>query len=194
MKMKTEDILKKVKELDYYYEIRDFILSLDLTANQFEVLSENAKGAVKWIIAKHPDLPNDLKYKFAEDDDGDIKWKIAEHPDLPDDLIYKLAEDDYIWVRGAIGSRSDLHKDLIIRFSCDSDWDISTAGFIKLKKLNNLKSEDLEKAYDLIRTSKLIGRENFEEIFDHIVSNFPELSEAAKLFKSIILKGKRDMK
>ncbi len=149
-------------------ESRDFIDYVDLTKEQIEILSENEDSFVRGEIAFHPDLPKDLMYKMAEDKDVIIRRGIAEHSDLPEDLI--------------------------IRFSCDSDWDTHLNGFIKLEKLNNLKSEDLEKTYDLIRVSKYIGRKYFEKTFDYIISNFPELSEAAKLFKSIILKGKRDMK
>jgi hypothetical protein len=169
-KMKTEDILKKIEELEEFYEIRDFIHSLDLTKEQFEILAENEDRGVRQAIAEHSDLPNALVYKLAED------------------------KDQHNSVRRAIAFLSDLPDDLIIRLSCDSDCvNISIKGFEKLKNLSNLKSEDLEKAYDLIRTSKIIGRENFEKTFDYIISNFPELSEAAKLFKSIILKGKKDL-
>jgi hypothetical protein len=141
-KMKTEEILKKLKELEDY-EIRNFIHSLDLTKEQFEIL--------------------------AEDEDPWVREQIAERPDLPDDLT--------------------------IRSCCDSAyWGTSYECYKILEKLSNLKSEDLENAYDLIRTSKYISRKDFKYIFNYIISNFPELSEAAKLFKSILLKGKKDLK
>jgi hypothetical protein len=164
MKMKTKDILKKLEELKELglAGIRDFILSLDLTNEQFKILSEEKSWIVVWSITRRPDLPEDLMYKMAEDDDGDIRCDIASCPDLPNDLI--------------------------IRLSCDFSWGTS------FEKLSTLKSEDLENAYDLIRTSKFRGREEFEETFNYLISNFPELSEAAKLFKSIILKGKKDLK
>jgi hypothetical protein len=217
MKMKTEDILKEVKELELYHEIRNLILPLDLTNEQFEILSEEKNWKVKWGITERPDLPKDLMYKLAADDDDLIRDAISKRLDLPEDLMYKLAEDkeeriryklagnpkltdvlmykmaeDYnTRVRWTIAEHPDLPKGLIIRLSCDY-WNITSNE--SFKKLNNLKSEDLENAYDLIRTSKLIRRINFEKTFNYIISTLPELSEAAKLFKSIILKGKRDMK
>jgi hypothetical protein len=219
-KMETEDILNKIEELKNYFEIRDFINSLDLTSEQYEVLFKNEKHLVKWEIAHHPDLPKKLVYKFAEDEDyhiregivwhpdlpedlkyklaeaeeDHVKWLIAQHPALPEDLIYKLGTDEEKYVRWGIARYSDLPKDLIIKLSCDIDRLASSRGFEKLRKLKNLKSEDLEKAYDLIRTSKHIDKEEFEKTFNYIISNFPELYEASKLFKSIILKGKKDLK
>jgi hypothetical protein len=199
MKIKTEEILKKLKELKElksYEEIEDFILPLDLTSEQFEILSEDEDYDVRCVIAQRPDLPEDLKYKLSEDKDDSVRWAIAEHPDLPEDLMYKLAENDYIWVRRAIAKRPDLPNGLIIRSSCDSDYEWATQeeGFKKLENLNTLKSEDLENAYALIRTSKYISRRKFEKTFNYIIFNFPELSEAAKLLKSVILKGKKDLK
>ncbi len=167
MKMKTEDILEKIKELKWYV-IDDFITPLDLTPEQFKVLFKN--------------------------EDWYVREAIAERSALPEDLIYKMAEDEDYKVRWGISLRSDLPEDLIIRLSCDY-WEFTRQKcFEKLKKLNNLKSEDLENAYDFIRTSKYISRKDFKYIFNYIISNFPELSEAAKLFKNIILKGKRDLK
>ncbi len=166
--MKTEDILKELKELDDYFETGEFIHSLDLTKEQFEILAENEDREVRLAVALHPDLPEDLKYKMAEDEREGVRWRIALGTDLPEDLI--------------------------IRLSCDSYWDAQKEGFEELKELNTLKSEDLENAYDIIRTSKDISRKYFEETFNYIISKFPKLSEAAKLFKSIILKGKGDLK
>jgi hypothetical protein len=197
MKMKTEDILKKVKELKTWGEIEDFILSLDLTKEQFEILAENEDNEIKWAIANRSDLPEDLKYKLAEAEDWRVTCAIAERPDLPEDLMYKMAKDERGSVRLARARRTDLpYEDLIIRLSCDyyGGDGIHYRGFKKLENLNTLKSEDLENAYDLIRASKYIGRKHCEKTFDYIISNFPELSEAAKLFKSIILKGKKDLK
>ncbi len=178
--------------------MKELLNSLDLTNEQIEVLAENEDREVKCLIAEHPDLPKDLMYKLAEDKDDIVRWRIAQHPDLPEGLMYKLAEDEDYDVRWRIARLPYLYKDLIIRFSCDSDKrNTSRYGYLELKKLeklNTLKSEDLEKAYDLIRTSKYIGREEFEETFNYIISNFPELSEAAKWFKNIILIGKRDLK
>jgi hypothetical protein len=192
--MNTEDILKKVKELEYYEEIIDFILSLDLTNEQIEVLAEDEDEDVRWAIAKHPDLPEDLKYKLGDDDHESVRMAIAERPDLPKDLIYKLTEDESKVVRRNIALRPDLPKDLIIKLSCDPHRYPSYEGFEKLENLNTLKSEDLENAYDLIRTSKQIHRIGFEDTFNYIISTFPELSEIAKMFKNIILNGKKDLK
>ncbi len=223
MKMKTEDILEKLEGLKYL-EIEDFILSLDLTKEQFQILSKNEDMWVRWAIAEHPDLPKYLMYKWVEDEDAGARWsvrwriverpdlpkdlmykwvededesvrqRIAEHPNLPEDLMYKMSEDENGRVRRTIAQRPDLSEDLIIRVSCGSSWGTSTEGFKKLEELNNLKSVYLENAYDLIRTSKYIGRKEFEKTFNYIISNFPELSEAAKWFKNIILIGKRDLK
>jgi hypothetical protein len=194
-KMKTEDILKKIEELEDWDEIRDFILSLELTKEQFEVLSENEAEWVRWGIANHPNLPKDLMYKLAEDEYDLVKQKIAYHPDLPEYLVYKMTEDKDEDVRRAISEHPYLPDDLIIRLCCDY-WNITSRdGFDeKLEKPKNLKAEDLENAYDLIRTSKYISRKEFERTFNYIISNFPDLAEAAKLFKSIILKGKKDLK
>jgi hypothetical protein len=195
-KMKTEDILKKLKELRYY-EIEYFIHSLDLTNEQFEILAEDENGGVRMVIAQHPDLPKGLMYKFAEDgNDLIVREVIAQHPYLPEDLIYKIAEDENKWIRRSIAVRADLpkNKDLIIILSCDSEELTYGKAIKKLKKINNLKSEDLENAYALIRTSKYIGREEFEKTFNYIISNFPKLTELANFFKSIILKGKGDLK
>jgi hypothetical protein len=194
MKMKFEEIVKKLKELKWHYDIEDFISSLNLTSEQLEILSENEYYWVRCAIARHPDLPKYLIYKLAEDEYIDVGWEIAQRPDLPEDLMYKLGDNESWMVRLIITERIDLPDDLIIRLSCDFGWlSVSTSGFENLEKLKNLKSEDLENAYDLIRTSKYIGRKQFEEIFDYIISNFPDLSEAAKLFKSIILKGKKNL-
>jgi hypothetical protein len=220
MKMKTEDILKELKELETWNEHVSFIHSLDLTNEQFQILSKKEDYKVRWGIAEYsdlpedlmykladdkddiirmgiaqrPDLPEDLKYKLAEDDADGVRGEIAKHTDLPDALKYKLAEDEAAMVRCQIADRPDLPEDLIIRLSCDySHWTTSYVSFKKIEKLNTLKSEDLENAYDLIRTSKDIGRKQFEKTFNYIISNFPELSEAAKLFKSIILKGRNDL-
>jgi hypothetical protein len=193
MKMKTEDILKKLEELEYY-EIKDFIHSLELTNEQFEILSEKEDKWIKFDVARHPDLPESSMYKLADTGYAIVRWSIADRLDLPKDLMYKLTEDEEGDVRWSTAERSDLPEDLIIRLSCDTDSNTSDEGFEKFKELKNLKSEDLENAYDLIRTSKCIGRKQFEKTFDYIISNFPDLAEAAKLFKSIILKGKKDLK
>jgi hypothetical protein len=194
-RMKTEDILKKIEGLKYRYEFEDFISSLNLTDEQFQILSENEDTQVRWRMAKRPDLPKDLMYKLAEDKSSTIRCIIAQHPKLPEDLVYKMAEDKVKPVRYTITTRDDLPKDLIIILHCDSFWrKVIIEGSKRLEKPKNLKSEDLENAYDLIRTSKYIGREEFERTFDYIISTFPEVSEAAKFFKSIILKGKGDLK
>jgi hypothetical protein len=241
-KMKTEDILKELEELEDY-EIDDFIHSLDLTKEQFEILSENEDMWVRWVIAEQPDLskklvyklaededyhirnaiavrpdlPKDLMPKLAEDENADVRWQIAERSELsedlmykladdedkyirreialkrelPDDLKYKLAEDEEWVVRLKIGLKRDLPKDLLISISCDYRLFVSRDLF---KKLNNLKPEDVKNAYDLIRTSKYISRKKFKKTFDYIISKFPAVSEGAKLFKSLILNGKKDLK
>jgi hypothetical protein len=168
MKLSTEKIVEEFKKLKRDVGILSkFVLSLDLTKEQFEILSEN--------------------------EDKYVRRAIAEHPDLPKDLMYKLAEDKTWYVRCLIAERLDLPDDLSIRVRCDSYWSTRERDYKKLENLYNLKSEDLENAYDLIRASKFIDREFFEKTFNYIISNFPDLAVAAKLFKSIILKGKKDL-
>ncbi len=56
-KMKTEEILKKLKELEWRHEMEDFISPLELTNEQFEILSEDEDANVRWSIAERLDLP-----------------------------------------------------------------------------------------------------------------------------------------
>jgi hypothetical protein len=193
MKMSTEEILEEVNGFHLGDNIEEFIFPLDLTDEQFEILSENVYIDVKRAIAKHPALPEYFKYKLTEDEMWEVRRDIALRPDLTEDLMYKLTEDEEQWVRFAITKRSDLSGGLLIKLSCDPYRNTMIRGFGRLEKFNTLKSEDHENAYDFIRISKYIGRKYFERTFNYIISNFPELSEAAKLFKSIILKGKKDL-
>jgi hypothetical protein len=121
---------------------------------------------------------------------GNKKKKAWKTKQKPRGVSHKMSEDNYLGVRENIADYSNLPIDLFIRLSCDFfEW-ASRNGFRKLKKLNNLKLNALEKAYDLIMASKYIDREEVEKTFNYIINKVPKLRKYVKMFKTIIIKIK----
>lgn len=165
-KVETEKIIKKLKFVSWYNDvfIKKYINNIDVTEEQFDILTDHENWYVRKLIIEHPNFP---KY-----------------------LLPKMVTDEHWWVRFQILEKSpDLHVYLIILLGCDKVSEQRDRAIEELEKLSNLDLEELEKAYDSILASRYVCRNNIKRTFDYIIKKFPEISKNARIFKTILLRS-----